>query len=785
MGMKDDIERFSPSYTAGLTKEEVEVREKQGLTNRVDKKITKSNGEIIRDNVCTLFNLFNLIIAVGLAFVGAYSNMFFMAIIIVNVTIGILQEIHAKKLVENLSIISANKIEVVRNGRQSSISVEEVVLDDIMVLDMGKQICTDSEVVQGEVEVNEALLTGEADPIVKRCGSKLLSGSFVVSGKCHAKVEEVGENNFAVKLALKAKKHKGIKSELLLSMRKVTRVTSFFIIPIGLILFYQAHMVRLDQIDESVVATAAALLGMLPKGLALLISIALATGVIKLSKKRILVQELYSVETLAHVDMLCLDKTGTITEGKMSVSDIYHLNTQAAPVSIEEAIEYFIGGMEDNNATFEALKEHFNQNIGKRVISRTPFSSSRKWSSITLDGIGSIIVGAPERLAVKAGEVLPQELLKAQEMGKRILCIGYSKDEVVDGVLPEMKLIGAVGLNDAIRANVKETLAFFKREGVEIKIISGDNPITVSSIAKQAGLEQYESYIDLSTIETEEEIEEAAHRYAIFGRVSPNQKSQLVHALQKQGHTVAMTGDGVNDVLALKEADCSIAMAAGSDAAKQVAQLVLLDSDFTSLPDVVMEGRRVVNNVTRVAGVFFIKTIYSILLSIYCIFTATPFPFIPIQITLIDLAIEGYPAFFMSFEPVHDRIKGTFLGTALRRALPYALTIVTAILILGFVNPRYQITGNASVTIMYYIVGFISVLGVIRSCMPFNLLRIFLAGSVSIGYYVAVLLFTRILHLESLNGQMLKVIIAAAIIVIPVLTIYSILVEKTLKKRLY
>ncbi|HIT90509.1 MAG TPA: HAD-IC family P-type ATPase, partial [Candidatus Merdenecus merdavium] len=711
-----------------------------------------------------------------------YSNMFFFLIIIMNVTIGIIQEIHAKNLVEDLSIVSSLKVDVVRDATQQEISVDDLVLDDITIVDLGKQICADSVVVEGEVEVNEALLTGESDPMIKKPGDPLLSGSFVVSGKCYAKVEEVGADSFANQLALKAKRHKGIQSELLRSMKKVTKFTSFFIIPIGVALFAQAFFFRMDPMKESVIATAAALLGMLPKGLALLISIALATGVIKLSKKRILVQDLYSVETLAHVDTLCLDKTGTITEGKMSVTGMRTMDTNGA-VSLEDAVSLFVGGMEDNNATFLALRERFTPDTSKKVISRTPFSSSRKWSSVTLEGVGSIIVGAPERLSIKARVSLPKEAILDQEAGKRILCVGISPEEIVDGVLPEMKLLGVLTLNDNIRENVKETLEFFRREGVEVKIISGDNPITVSSIAKQAGLATYESYIDLTTIETEEEIEEIAERYTIFGRVSPGQKSQLVHALQKKGHTVAMTGDGVNDVLALKEADCSIAMAAGSDAAKQVAQLVLLDSNFTSLPDVVMEGRRVVNNVTRVAGVFFIKTIYSILLSIYCILTGTAFPFIPIQITLIDLAIEGYPAFFMSFEPVHNRIKGTFLGTSLKRAFPYALTIITSIIAFNLILPSLSIVDNEATTIMYYITGFISVLGVVQSCMPFNKLRVFLVATVSVGYYTAILLFTKILHLDYLDKQMLMTVLAGAVIVIPVLFIYKYIVDQVVKSK--
>ena len=777
-----DRERFSPDYKVGLNEEQVRKRQEQGLTNVVTQRITKTNFEIIRDNVCTLFNLYNFLIAMALAFVGAFSNMFFILIILVNITIGIVQEIHAKNMVEDLSIVSSAKADVVRGKKEQQITVDELVLDDIIMLDMGKQVCADAVIASGEVEVNESLLTGEADPIIKQKGDTLLSGSFIVSGKCYAKAEHVGAENFASKLSLEAKKHKGINSELLLSMRKVTKLTSFFIIPIGIILFYQAYVGRADGMMDSIVSTAAGLLGMLPKGLVLLISISLATGIIKLSKKRILVQELYCVETLAHVDMLCLDKTGTITEGKMSVSDVFSINDKVMPLPIEEAMGCFVGGMEDNNATFMSLKDYFKEDNSKKVIGRTPFSSSRKWSSITFEGVGTLVIGAPERVINDENESLPPHIIAEQENGKRILCLGYTKESITDGKLPKLTLIAAIGLHDPIRKNVKETLEFFKEEGVAVKIISGDNPATVSSIAKEAGLETHGDYIDMSLVK-DEEIEDIAKEYSVFGRVSPNQKKLLVKAYQKQGRTVAMTGDGVNDVLALKEADCSIAMAAGSDAAKQVSQLVLLDSDFTSLPDVVMEGRRVVNNVTRVSGIFFVKTIYSILLAIGCILTQTAFPFIPIQITLIDLAIEGYPSFFMSFEPVHDRIKGRFLPTAVKRALPFGLTVILSIIAISLIAPSMNLPEEDMITTMYYVLGFVSVLSVLKACMPFNKLRVFLFTTVAIGYFTAVVLFTRILHLQYLNAETFKLFAVVAAICIPVRFIFAYLIEHFPKRK--
>ena len=625
----------------GLTEAEVLERKKRGQINIVEEKTVKSNWEIISGNVFTLFNLYNFLIAIALMSVGAYSNLAFMLIIILNICIGSFQEIHAKNMVAKLSVLTVSKVDVIRDGKEKSIGVDEVVLDDITILNMGNQISSDSVVIDGKIEVNESLLTGESDTIVKMPGDKLYSGSYVVSGKCYAKVEKVGKDNLAAEITLKSKKHKKVNSELLNSMRKVTRLTSFIIIPVGVLLFVQAFFFRDQVIKSSVVSTAAALLGMLPKGLVLLISISLATGVIKLAKKKVLVQDLYSVETLAHVDTLCLDKTGTITEGKMQVSNVETFNEEIMPISVNQALSAFVNEIGDNNGTFQALKEYFKGNDNFEVDYKNSFSSERKWSSISFKDIGSIIVGAPERLTAKSNFEIKENMIEAQKQGKRVLLVGFSKD-VVEDILPDIEIVAAIELSDPLRKNAKEMLGFFKGEGVTVKVISGDNPLTVSSIAKQAGLEDYESYIDLSTIESDDEIIDLVDEYSIFARVSPNQKSLLVQALQAKGHTVAMTGDGVNDVIALRQADCSITLPEASDVAKQVSQIVLLNSDFSVLKDVLMEGRRVVNNITNVATIFFIKTLYSVMLSILNIITCTAFPFIPIQITLVDLAIEVY-----------------------------------------------------------------------------------------------------------------------------------------------
>ena len=746
----------------GLTEAEVLERKKRGQINIVEEKTVKSNWEIISGNVFTLFNLYNFLIAIALMSVGAYSNLAFMLIIILNICIGSFQEIHAKNMVAKLSVLTVSKVDVIRDGKEKSIGVDEVVLDDITILNMGNQISSDSVVIDGKIEVNESLLTGESDTIVKMPGDKLYSGSYVVSGKCYAKVEKVGKDNLAAEITLKSKKHKKVNSELLNSMRKVTRLTSFIIIPVGVLLFVQAFFFRDQVIKSSVVSTAAALLGMLPKGLVLLISISLATGVIKLAKKKVLVQDLYSVETLAHVDTLCLDKTGTITEGKMQVSNVETFNEEIMPISVNQALSAFVNEIGDNNGTFQALKEYFKGNDNFEVDYKNSFSSERKWSSISFKDIGSIIVGAPERLTAKSNFEIKENMIEAQKQGKRVLLVGFSKD-VVEDILPDIEIVAAIELSDPLRKNAKEMLGFFKGEGVTVKVISGDNPLTVSSIAKQAGLEDYESYIDLSTIERDDEIIDLVDEYSIFARVSPNQKSLLVQALQAKGHTVAMTGDGVNDVIALRQADCSITLPEASDVAKQVSQIVLLNSDFSVLKDVLMEGRRVVNNITNVATIFFIKTLYSIMLSILNIITCTAFPFIPIQITLVDLAIEGYTSFFISFEPNGKQIKEKFLTSVLKNSFPYSVVIIINIIVLYFLAPALGIAEPKMTTLMYYMIGFTSILAVIRVCRPFNKMRVFLCTTTAIGFFVATILFRNLLHLSKLGMQELIVFLIMAI----------------------
>ena len=735
--------QYKPSPESGLTAEQVQNKKENGRQNTQPEKVTKSAGQILKENICTLFNLFNLLIAIALALVGAWSNLLFILIIALNTLIGIIQEFHAKKLVDKLSLLSMPTARVVREGDVIELPIAELVEEDVIELDSGKQVCSDSVILVGEVEVNESLLTGESDPIPKSAGATLLSGSFIISGKCRACVEHVGMENYASKIAHEAKKFRGVHSELLSSMRKVTRFTGYLIPPLGILLFLEAFFLRSDILNHAVVTTAAGLLGMLPKGLVLLISISLAVGIITLAKKKVLVQELFALETLAHVDTLCLDKTGTLTQGKMEVEQVI-LTELGHSIPFTEIMGSFLRHTDDNNATFQALQAHFQTSEAFVPVGKIPFSSDRKWSAMEFADF-AFVLGAPEKLAPDEADALLQ---REDFRGKRILLAGISREQVsADQPLPPIQVLASFILADPIRPNAAETLAYFQQEGVDLKLISGDNPVTVSALAAQAGFPEADRYIDMSRVTEESEIEEAARAYSIFGRVSPMQKKQLVQALQKNGRSVAMTGDGVNDLLALREADCSIAVAEGSDAARQVSQVVLLDSDFSSLPAVLSEGRRVVNNITRVAGVFFVKTIYSVLLSIVCLILNLPFPFIPIQITLIDLIIEGYPSFFMSFEPDGRKITGRFLSSVMRRAVPNAVSILFCFLVLLLLSWLAPIPAEQVSTLLYLLVGTVGIQAVFKASYPFNKLRIFLCATMTIGFYAAVFLFHSMLEI--------------------------------------
>lgn len=742
----------------GLTSEEVQKRRERGEGGGDPEQITKTKGRIVRENLCTLFNLLNFIIAGLLFAVGAYSNMLFIAIIILNICIGIFQELKAKKLVDELSILNRPSVRVLRDGEEQNISLSEIVKGDVIVLASGNQICNDAVVMDGTLEVNESLLTGESDAVVKEEGEELLSGSFVISGKAYAKVIHVGKENYATKLAGEVKKEKQVYSELLGSMRQVTRFTSFFIVPLGIILFVEAYLLRGAPVEEAVVTSAAALLGMLPKGLVLLISVSLATGVIRLARMKILVQNIYSLETLAHVDTLCLDKTGTLTDGNLRVYAVFPLS-ELPEDEMEPLIQSYMAACDDNNATFLALKERFPEKNVCQPVHKIPFSSKRKWGCVSFRGMGTVFVGAPEKLLDQMPEELEQELAE----GRRVIVMGFTEEIWQEEErLPEnIQPLYGVALEDTIRKNVQDTLEFFKREGVDVKVISGDHVKTVSMIARRAGLLRWRDAVDMSALDGEPDYDMLCEKYAVFARVTPKQKQELVRTLKMQGHQVAMTGDGVNDLLALREADCSIAVADGSDASRQISQIVLLDSDFTNLPQVVMEGRKVIHNVTRTAGVFFIKTIYSVLVSLFCLIANQPFPFIPIQITLVDACVEAYPSFLTILESDIRRIRGRFLPTAFFNALPFGMIIALMIGVISLLSP---FTVGERQTVMYLLLIVISVTAVIKSCIPFNPLRIFICVTMVVGICGALLLLPGLFEIQPVTSFMAVYTLIAAVV---------------------
>jgi cation-transporting ATPase E len=726
----------------GLTEKQVKEKIAAGQTNEHRMNPAKSTTTIIRENTLTLFNLLNFLLALCLFAVGAYSNMFFISIIILNMIIGIVQEIRARNMVERLTLLAQHDITVIRDGKKQSISPESLVLGDHVLLKAGEQIPSDMLVLDGLAEANESLLTGESDTIPKRKGSEILSGSYLTSGQLLAEVQHVGAENYAAKIINETKTAKPIKSELIQSIRKISKFTSVIILPIGILLFIEAFFLRDSSIHTAVVTSVAALLGMLPKGLVLLISIALTTGVIKLAKKQVLVQNMYAIENFAHMDILCLDKTGTLTEGNMQVENLYLLDEDYRE-ALPNLMTSYLAATEDSNPTAQALNRYFGSGAHDPAKQVLPFSSERKYGAVTFENNTTLYLGSPENLL--PAEESPKIIQHYQESGLRILVIALSPtvlSEQPSGLAP----IAFLTLSDPIRENAKETLDFLTEQGVTLKIISGDNPKTVAAIAEKAGFKDYQQAVDLSAYTKEEDVRALAHTHSIFGRVTPQQKKLLIHELKSQEKTVGMTGDGVNDILALREADISIAMAEGDDATRQIADVVLLDSNFGSLPNIIFEGRRVINTITRSSGVFFIKTIYSLLVSLFCILTVSTFPFIPLQITLIDLAIEGYPSFFLSFEEDNRKIKGRFLPTAIKRALPSGLLVLVNV-ILVWLFGQFFLSALDTRTLMYYLLIGISCFAVMKSCQPFNRLRLFLVVTTTIGSFVAALLFHNLLSI--------------------------------------
>lgn len=679
----------------GLTDEEVRQRVEEGLTNRADISTDKTTKEIVISNVFTYFNLIFLVITILLIMVGSFRNLTFLPIIIGNTVIGIVQEIRAKKTLEKMSLLNAPHADVIRNGSVKQISTEELVKDDVILLTAGKQICADAVVISGNIQVNESLLTGEADEVEKTEGSTLMSGSFVVSGECYARLEKVGNESYISKLSLEAKSMGGKEqSEMIRSINLIVKWVGIVIIPIGLILFWQSHFVNGESITKSVTSTVAAIIGMIPEGLYLLTTVALALSTMKLARKKVLLHDMKSIETLARVDVLCVDKTGTITEPDMKLKGIFLCKNSGADGTqtaltldeLKSLILDYANASVDNNATMLALKayaaEALTNNtsaLHRTAVSQQAFSSSLKYGSVTFSD-GTYLLGAPEFIMHEDFARIEEEIIPYADKGDRVLLFArYDGENVENGINGSVTPLGFVALANPIRENAVKTFEYFKSQGVSIKVISGDNPRTVSRIAIQAGIESAESFVDAATLDTEDKIADAVNKYTVFGRVTPKQKKQLVKALQAKGHTVAMTGDGVNDILAMKDADCSVAMASGSEAAAQAAQVVLLDSDFAHMPDVVYEGRRVVNNIQRSASLFLVKNIFSLLLSLFSVILMVTYPLEPAQVSLISMFTIGVPGFLLALEQNKDRIKGHFITNVMLKALPGGLTDVIAV----------------------------------------------------------------------------------------------------------
>lgn len=679
----------------GLTDEEVRQRVEEGLTNRADISTDKTTKEIVISNVFTYFNLIFLVITILLIMVGSFRNLTFLPIIIGNTVIGIVQEIRAKKTLEKMSLLNAPHADVIRNGSVKQISTEELVKDDVILLTAGKQICADAVVISGNIQVNESLLTGEADEVEKTEGSTLMSGSFVVSGECYARLEKVGNESYISRLSLEAKSMGGKEqSEMIRSINLIVKWVGIVIIPIGLILFWQSHFVNGESITKSVTSTVAAIIGMIPEGLYLLTTVALALSTMKLARKKVLLHDMKSIETLARVDVLCVDKTGTITEPDMKLKEIFLCKNSGADgtqtaLTLDELKSFILdyaNASVDNNATMLALKayaaEALTNNtsaLHRTAVSQQAFSSSLKYGSVTFSD-GTYLLGAPEFIMHEDFARIEEEIIPYADKGDRVLLFArYNGENVENGINGSVTPLGFVALANPIRANAVKTFEYFKSQGVAIKVISGDNPRTVSRIAIQAGIESAESFVDAATLDTEDKIADAVNKYTVFGRVTPKQKKQLVKALQAKGHTVAMTGDGVNDILAMKDADCSVAMASGSEATAQAAQVVLLDSDFAHMPDVVYEGRRVVNNIQRSASLFLVKNIFSLLLSLFSVILMVTYPLEPAQVSLISMFTIGVPGFLLALEQNKDRIKGHFITNVMLKALPGGLTDVIAV----------------------------------------------------------------------------------------------------------
>lgn len=782
---KVQTRRFNADIRYGLNSDQVNEYFENGWSNEPVEPPSKTVPEIIKSNLFTYFNLVFAVLAALLILAGSFRNLTFLPVILANLFIGIIREIRAKNTLDKLSVLNAPKALVVREGRQFSIPAEELVLDDIVIFKAGNQICADAIVVDGEVSVNESLLTGESDEISKKPGDELMSGSFIVSGECYARLDKVGEDSYISKLTLEAKAmNSEEQSEMIRVLDKLVGVVGILIIPIGLLLFGQQFFFSGASFSKSITSMVAAVIGMIPEGLYLLASVALVVSVMRLASKKVLVHDMKCIETLARVNVLCVDKTGTITENTMEVNgeipmDGYDSQSMAP---LKQIISDFASAMSSDNITMKAMKDYFNKPSGRKAVSVSPFSSQFKYSGAAFED-GSYVLGAPEFVLREDYDNYREQIEQYSSEGYRVLVFGIY-DGVIDGKALTGKVtpLGLVFLSNPIRKEAPETFKYFENQGVEIKVISGDNPVTVSQVALQAGIANADNYIDASTLTTDEAIEDAVLRYTVFGRVTPDQKRKFVRVLKKAGRTVAMTGDGVNDVLALKDADCSVAMASGSDAAAQASQLVLLDSNFACMPSVVMEGRRVVNNIERSASLFLVKNIFSFLLSLFSVCFMINYPLEPSQISLISMFTIGVPAFFLALQPNKNIIQGHFLSNVLIKALPAGITdflVVGALVVFGQVFEVGETDISTACTMLLAIVGFVILYNISK---PMNALRWCVWGGCIVGLLGCSIYLGDLFAMRGMSTKCIMLFVVFAIITEPALRYSTILIEKIGRK---
>ena len=778
------IPPFCADPQIGLTEAQASERMAAGLDNREVASPTKTVAQIIRENVFTFFNLVFVVLAFFLAMVGSFANMGFLGVVVCNSVIGIFQQLRSKRAVDKLTLVTVHKVHCLRDGKMQELAPGALVRDDIVEFGSGEQICADAVLRCGEVQVNEALITGEADPITKQPGNSLRSGSFVMSGHCRAQLTRVGADSYANRLMVEAKTDVRLaKSEMMRSLDRLIRFIGLLLLPLGILLFLQQYDVLELSLRDSVEATVAALIGMIPEGLYLLTSVALAVSMIRLTRQKVLAQDMNCIETLARVDVLCVDKTGTITEPEMEAGDPVLLDAgHWDNARTREALLAFYGDNEPENDTARAMCERFGGASDWILQKSVPFNSAYKWSAATFSGHGSFVVGAPEFVAGSRYPELAPQVEPYLSKGYRVLLFaacGAEPDPKQGLPASDLHFIALIPVANRIRPEAPRTFRYFAEQGVMVRVISGDNPAAVSEVARQAGIAGAERYIDASTLRTDEAIVDAAEKYTVFGRVTPEQKRKLVKAMQHAGHTVAMTGDGVNDVLALKDADCGIAMASGAQAASQVAQLVLTDSNFAGLPAVVAEGRRVINNIQRSASLYLVKNIFSFFLSLLTLFIAMPYPLQPLQLTLISATTIGIPSFILALEPNHERIRGHFLRNVLRAALPGGLADLILILGVQAFAYAFDLPNAVLSTICTLIMLGVGLTVLWYVCRPFTPLHILLWGGMFVLAAAGAHVFAPLLELVKLDLQGLLILLVFWALTVPVVWFMRTVVEGT------